>query len=386
MELRSVPEGDQELKQELAGHLGGELVEYNSSIAMVRGGDSLRIDFSGDASDDDVWIFSVRCNLDRARAPLGDAGSRPQVPGLPEILIRKKTEKDRRGGRFGLNRQIRTADPYFDKQVFMESNAPDEHLELILSVENRRIVKALLEHDIRDIRFKEAGVLVIALRIHIPSVESVSQLGKQLEVLLDEALSLKASLPLFVGEKTPHHRFPRVKWTYLFLTAYLVLGVVVGVVTGALEMHPIEVDATPPVLILLGAGLCAAAFFVPLALLIARGHTRGVGHFYGLVILGFIAIPYGTFMWGAATNGLLDTSPAQTHEVVVLRTPEICSSRSPKRESVLVQDWRNKQKSFLLNLHDSRLCDASKQGDHFILTVKEGFWGFPWLESFKLVK
>jgi hypothetical protein len=386
MKFRVVAKMEQELKQELADHLGGKLVEYNSSIALVRERNPLRIDFEGDENDNDVWIFSVRCNLDRAQKPLGDTGSRPHVLGLPETSIRKETEKDRKGRRFGLKRQIRTADPDFDKQVFVESNAPDEHLKVILTEENRRIVMTLLEHQIQSVEMKQAGVLVIDLRTHIQSVESVSQLAKQLDWLINETLSLKASLPLFVGEKTPHHRLPRVKWTYLFLMAFLVLGVIVGVVTGGLEMHPVEVDFPPPVLKLLFAGLVAAVLFVPLAFLIARGHTRGVGHFYGLVILGFISIPFGTFMWGVATNCLLDKCPPQTHDVVVVKTPEICSSRSPKRESVLVQDWRDKRRSFKLNLHDSRLCDASKRGDHFLLTVKKGFWGWPWLRRFQRVQ
>ena len=374
------------LKQELAQHLGGKLVESNSSIALVRGRDPLRINFFGDLHDDGVLIFSVQCNLDRAPKPLSDAGSRPHVMGLTGILFRKETEKDRKGRRFGLNRQIRTAFPDFDKAVFVESRAPDEHLDVILTEENRRIVMTLLEHHIQSVEIHPAGVLLTKIRTHAQAVESVSQLAKHLEWLINETLSLKASLPVFVGETKPFYRFPRVKWTYLFLMAFLVLGVMVGVVTLALEMGPVEVDHPPPVLILLGLGLCAAVSFVPLAFLIARGHTSGLGHFIGLVIVGFISIPYGTFMWGTATNSLLDTSPPQTHHVVALKTPEICSSRPPKRESVLVQDWRDKRRSVYLDLHDARLCDATKRGDTFILEVRQGFWGWPWLTRIHLVK
>jgi hypothetical protein len=371
-------------KQALADHVGGKLVEYDSAIALVRGRDPMRIDFSGDQYDDDVLILSVRCGLDRTQELPRGTGSRPHVVGLSEIILRKETEKDRKGRRFGLKRQIRTADPDFDKRVFVESSAPNEHLEVILTEENRRIVMTLFEHQVQSVTIK--GGLAITLRTHLQSVESVSQLAKQLEWLINETLSLKASLPVFVGDKKPFYRFPRVKWTYLFLTAFLVLGVIVGVITIGLGMFPVEVDHPPPVLILLGAGLSAAVLFVPLAFLIARGHTRGVGHFYGLVIMGFISIPYGTFMWGVATNCLLDTTPPQTHYVIAVETPEICSSRHPKRESVLVQDWRDKRRSFNLNLRDARLCDATKRGDRFKLVVQEGFWGWPWLRRFQLVK
>jgi len=371
------------VKQALADHVGGKLVEYDSSIALVRGRVSMRIDFSGDRYDDDVLILSVRCGLDRAQEPLRDTGSRPHVVGLSEIIFRKETEKDRKGRRFGLKRQIRTEDPDFDKRVFVESSAPDEHLEVILTEENRRFVMTLFARQIQSVTIK--GGLDIALRIHLQSVESVSQLAEQLEWLIDETLSLRASLPVFVGDKKPFHRFPRVKWAYLFLLAFLVLGVIVGVITIGLDMYPVEIDYPPAVLILLGAGLGAAVLFVPLALLIARGHTRGVGHFYGLIILGFVAIPYGTFMWGVATNCLLDTTPPQTHHVIAVQTPEICSSRNPKRESVLVQDWRDKRRHFNLNLGDSRLCAATKRGDRFLLIVQKGYWGWPWLRRIQRV-
>lgn len=371
------------VKQALADHVGGKLVEYDSSIALVRGRNSMRIDFSGDRYDDDVLLLSVRCGLDRAQERPRDAGSRPHVVGLSETTFRKETEKDRKGRRFGLKRQIRTADPDFDKRVFVESSAPDEHLEVILTEENRRFVMTLFERQVQSVTIK--GGLDVTLRTH-QSVESVSQLAEQLEWLINETLSLRASLPVFVGDKKPFHRFPRVKWAYLFLTAFLVLGVIVGVITIGLDMYPVEIDYPPAVLILLGAGLGAAVLFVPLALLIARGHTRGVGHFYGLVILGFVSITYGTFMWGVATNCLLDTTPPQTHHVIAVKTPEICSSRNPKRESVLVQDWRDKRRSFKLNLGDARLCDATKRGDRFLLVVQEGFWGWPWLRRFQLLK
>ncbi len=389
----------QELKRKLADLLGGEPVcayghGFISTIKVDRGRDRFRLDFFGDVDDDRVLVIRIESNLDRIEkqgAGAGDRGdSRPRVHGRPSLLMRRETDKDRKGKRFGLNRVIQTGDPYFDKLVHVESRAPDEPIQTVLrSQETRHIIKTLLEQHCKSVGINTShgdlrSELVVNYRTLIPTnEESLPRLAEALHSLFDTVRSLRASLPLFVGDAKVTRRYPLLKGAWWFEALWLVLGMAAGAVTSGLELHPVD---DPPLFILLGGGLTAAVLFVPLAFLIARGHPRGAGHFRGLAIVGFISIPFGALGMGITTNCLFDTRPPQTHYVVAVETPEICSWTHPRRDSVAVQDWRDRRRTFNLTLDNMAMCDATKQGDIFMVIVREGFWGWPWLSDMQPVR
>jgi hypothetical protein len=279
----------------------------------------------------------------------------------------------------GLDRVVRTADPYFDEHVHVESDAPDETIQAVLrSPETRGMVRALLEQDCESIGINEfKGKLVVELRTQEPDEESLPRLAEQIEQLTDEILSLRASLPLFVGDSRAV-RLPLIKWAYLTELILLVLGFAAGGVTAGLNRAPI---GDGPIMFLLSRGLGAAALFVPLAWLLARGRTRVAWHFRMLIFLGFFVFPMCVLGLGIGTNSFLDTSPPQTHHLEVLAKGDCSRSR----EYVSVQNWRGGGGAFNLHLR-SRACRATEIGDTFEVVIREGFWGWPWVSFFRRLR
>lgn len=368
-----------ELKQELTRLLGGKLVEYDSTIVLVRGGLGLRVEFFGDRDDDRVLGIRLLTSLDRARNHHEIADARRGLDGLPALLIRRKTPKDLGGKRFGLTREVQTADSTFDEQFFVESAAPDQHLRAVLgSSDTRQIAVTLLEDHNASISINRPGAeLVVDHRVHELEVASVTQLAEKIEWSIEHTLALKASLPVFVGDKEATRPFPLVKWAYGLEGLSILSGFALGGFVAGFNWMPVDEQ---PLFVLLGIGLGAAVLFVPLSYLFARGHSRGLTHFAWLSLLGFFVFPMGSLGIGGATNCFFDTSPRQDHYVQAVEDPEHCSS---DRRGVAVQDWRDKRKSIILDLGSSRLCSATKRGDSFHLVVKEGFWGWPWVRDFE---
>ncbi len=367
----------QEMKQKLADLLGGELLE-SYTIAFNRGRDRFLIEPFGYVEDERLLGLRIRCRLDRAGQHDADVGDllnpRPRVDGLPQLDLRRVTAQDRKGSRWGLDRRVRTADPSFDEVVHVESNAPDKPLQAVLrSPETRGMVKTLLEHCDSISINKVEGELAVRFRTHEQDEESLPRLVEQLERLIEVFLSLRASLPLFVGD-TRAIRLPLLKWAYLTELLLLILGFIGGGVTAALDMAPID---DQPIVFLLTRALFAVALFVPLAWLIARGRTRGAWHFRMLVFLTLFVFPMCTLGLGIATNALFDTSPPQKHRLEVMTKPD-CSRN---RESVDVKDWREGGGAFNLTVR-GRACRRVEQGDTMVVVVREGFWGWPWISDF----
>jgi len=379
-----------ESKQRLAAALAGSLVESNSALTLGRGRDELRIEFTGYMEGERRLGFRIRSGLERAEKQGAGAGyrqdPRPRLDGQPELLLRRETAKDRKGKRWGLNREVQTADPAFDELVYVQSDAPDEHLQAVLgSAETRRIIKTLLEHhcesvginkeDFESLGNNEAeGELTVVFRTYEPDEASLPGLAEQLKWEIEEFRSLRASLPLFVGDGKAVRKFWRVKWAYRIELLVLLAGVVFGILAeGTIEdWHTIR---------LLVAGLAAAVLFVPVAFLLARGHARGVAHFRGLALLSLLVFPFSAMGLGLGTNTLFDTSPPQTHRLLVVGNPK-CSH---DQEFVAVQHHRDKRRSFNVGIK-GRACYAAKLGKTVLVVVREGFWGWEWEEGARLPK
>lgn len=372
---------DSRFKQPLAAALGAEQVDY-STLVLARGAEQIRIESFGSMVGERRLGFRVVIPLERAGKQGAGAGyrqdPRQRLDGQPEILLRWETDKDRKGKRWRLNREVQTGDPEFDDRFYVESDAPEEHIRAVLdSAETRRIVKTLFAHHCKSVAIHEEdiestgssgieGELAIEYQTHALSDASFPHLVEELEWLIEEALSLRASLPLFVGDRKAVRRFLRVKWTYYFELIILLGGVGFGVLAeGTIEdWHTIR---------LLLAGLGAVVLFVPLAFLIARGHRHAVAHFRGLLILALIVFPFSAMGLGLGTNSLFDRSPPQTHRVLVVGHPK-CSY---DQEFVAVQHHRDKRRSFNVGIKGDA-CYAAKPGTTLLVVVREGFWGWEW--------
>jgi len=276
---------------------------------------------------------------------------------------------------------VNSGDSNFDGHFFVESDAPDKHLRAVLGTdETRQLVMTLLEERHASIEInKGRAEFVVEFQTHELELESVAQLAEKIQWSVERALALKASLPVFVGDKKAVQSFPLVKWAYGLEGLTILSGFALGGLVSWLEWMPID---ELPLFILLGLGLGAAALFVPLSYLFARGHSRGLTHLCWLSLIGFFVFPMGSLGIGVATNCFLDTSPPREHHLQAVADPEYCLR---DRRGVMLQDWRDESKSFYLDLklRNVRLCDATKRGDYFRLIVKEGFWGWPWIRDFE---
>ena len=386
-------EFNKKMKQRLAELLGGSYLGANgdpllfSTIAIPRGGEQLTMECFGYMQGERRLGFRVQCDLDRAKKDFSEMDypqdPRPRVDGLPELLVRRETAKDGKGKRWKLNREVQTRDPEFDDLVYVESAAPDEHIQSVLgSREIRRIiVKALLEHHCETMGInKERGKLVVEFRGYEVNEESVQQLAEELNSLIDEILLLRSKLPVFLGDKKVVKKYRLLKLTYYFELLLLILGMFIGAVVVGFDMFPVD---DRPVLLLVFGGLGAGVFFIPIAWLIASGHYRGAKHFRYLILLGFWAFPLGGLGLGMGTNRFLDTSNPQVHRVRAAAKGEYCSS---DRHSVAVRDWRDNRRTFYVKIRNLRLCRSIKAGDTFEIVVREGFWGWPWISDFKVFK
>ena len=187
---------------------------------------------------------------------------------------------------------------------------------------------------------------------------------------------LKASQPPLVGNTKIARHDPLITWTY-----YLeLLTFVVGVFSFIFAHEPID---DGPVVVLFGGGLAAALLSIPAVWLISRRHSSGAKHFRRLVILGLFTLPMGIFGLGMTTNSLFDTSQPQAHNVIAVDDPAYCTS---DKHWVTVQDWRDNGRTFNVELENLALCDATKQGDTLVLSVREGLWGWAWISDVRLFR
>lgn len=373
-------------KQPLAAALGAEQRDY-STLVLARGAEQIRIESFGKVVGERRLGFRVVCPLDCAERHGAGAGyrqdPRPRLEGQPEILLRWETDKDRKGKRWRLNREVQTGDQDFDDRFYVESTAPEEHIRAVLgSAETRRIVKILFEHHCQFVGInkedteaqgthKREGELTVEWRTYALTDASFPQLVEALKWLTEQTLSLRASLPLFAGEVKAVRRRWRVKWTYITLALLPVLAVV----TNLLAEGPIDPQAY---LILGGVGFAALTLFVPLAYLLARGHTSAVGHFKGLLVVGLITIPWSVLMLGVGTNWLFDTSRPQAHEAVVVGKPR-CGRKN--KDYADVRDWRDNRSSITVRLRPRGDCEATKPRDTLVVVARDGYWGWMWVED-----
>ncbi len=376
---------DPRFKQPLAAALGAEQRDY-STLVLARGGEQIRIESAGRLAGERRLEFTVVCPLERAGRQGAGAGyrqdPRPRLDGQPAIVVRWETDEDRKGKRWRINREVQTGDTEFDDRFYIQSDAPEEHIHAVLgSAETRQIVKTLFEHHCDSVALKRpnleapgsdrrSGELAVEYLTHALTDASFPQLVKELEWLIGETLLLRASLPLFVGEGKAVQKRRRVTWAYYALLIFIVLGIVSGIIA------TFPVDAYP-IAILWGAGAGALLLFVPVAYLLALGHARGVSHFKGLLMLGFFTIPMGVFTMGLGTNWLLDTSEPQTHRTVVVGKT-VCNRKN--KHYADVQDWRDRRRSVTVRV-GRRDCETTKPHDPLVVVVREGFWGFAWVDK-----
>jgi len=371
-------------KQPLAAALGAEQRDY-STLVLTRGAEQIRIESAGRLEGERRLEFTVVCSLELAEKQGGGAGyrqdPRPRLDGLPAIFIRWETDQDRKGKRWRLNREVQTGDAEFDDRFYIQSDAPEKHIHGVLgSAETRQIVKTLFAHHCASVAIKRpnlevptpkrSGALAVEYLTHPLTDASFPQLVEELEWLIDETLSLRASLPLFVGDGVAVVKRWRVTWAYYALLIFLVLGIVSGVIA----TFPVD---DYPIAILWGAGAGALVLFVPVAYLLALGHPRGLTHFKQLLLLAFFTLPMGVFTGGFGTNWLLDTSEPQTHRTVVVGKT-VCNRKN--KHYADVQDWQNKRRSVTVRI-GRRDCETTKPHDPLVVVVREGFWGFRWVKK-----
>jgi hypothetical protein len=186
----------------------------------------------------------------------------------------------------------------------------------------------------------------------------------------------KTSQPPVVDNAQMAGQYPLITWVY----SVELLIFVVGVLSFVFAHEPID---SRPAVVLFGGGLTAALLSVPLVWLISRRRSDSGKHFRRLVVLGLFTLPMGIFGLGMASNSLFDTSQPQSHNVLTTGEPTACTGDN---RWVAVQDWRDDQRTFAVELQNVELCDAIEQGDTLVLSVREGLWGWTWISDVRLAR
>lgn len=336
---------------ELAERFGAPLTstrvgEYDLPDSfVVRGGDLPDVTIGAEYSSG-----SLREAVLRVAAPL--------PASLSPIRLDPETGLDRRGKQIGLNREVQTGDPGFDREVYIRTEASDALVARILA---DAAVRARLRQIIGPGR---AVVIGDELRVSVGALhlESVTpELVRALAEIPGRLPDLRA-----VADDRRGPRAPR-------------FGLVSGfVLTIALFVAAATIDAREPIFWshCFRAFLCALvpwALFVAVLVLDRRGRPDSFGEIvmvglYFLLVFGIT----GTYV-AMGLNSRLDASPER---VVEVRARYLDFQKEEKEHRVLAFDLEGADE-VELELDGALALDDTLAG--LRLTLRDGRFGWPYI-------
>jgi hypothetical protein len=298
--------------------------------------------------------------------------SADQLPVLPDLLIREENPRDRWGKMLGLNHEVQLDDPDFDERIYIESEAKTEAVQRALANrELRQTLVTLLAWPGVSLTIGPNGQASATWSLR--SSENVSvQSRDDLDRIAEHMLNLRSELPQF-------ERFGKPRQGALSSSQVLVsmalCGLAPALFIAMANVYRTIGDALYLSSLLSGMAL-ALLVFMPLGWLYARGRSKGLRLFVGLVLLTLWVVPFTAMAIGLGINGGFDSSYR------IQKTKVLSVDKSyGKAHSMKLVPWRPHQKSISVTIDYSSYL--SKPG-HVELKLGRGYLGYEWLRSFRL--
>lgn len=285
------------------------------------------------------------------------------------LALRWENRRDRFGKRLGLNREIQLGDAEFDARVYVECDAPDATVRLLLSNEHtRRGIVRLLEMGAPALQLDRDGRLIVRLHWRDQDVPS----GQQFGLILETLGAIAESLPALRG------RAPQLRGSYLVLAlvllslALLVLGV--PIIFLCQWLWPV-VDGGP-YWQCIAFGLAAYVLSLPLVFWLCRGRSTALRDFGMYASFSLFSSPMLAVSLGLTVNGAFDTSTPKEHPLLVVHRWE--SRGKSTSYHVQLASPAPSQESYALSVSSTTYWSLPP-GSRAVVTTRDGALGWEWL-------
>ena len=318
----------------------------------------------------------------RASVPSTDYRSPPErrpIAGRPHLRLRCETWIDRIARGLHLNRELQTGDTEFDREVYVDSDAPDEDVHAILG----------------DKRVRDAARLALACgfseveiggkRNHLAawarSPRSEHLVPETISAVSDALAAAAPCLPRFISARI--RRTPRAKQAELIVVLVGMATVFLLVIAFYTFRLPAAIGGSPIDEAVYHAGwiggAVAALLFSAIAAWLVRGtsHSLGTALFCGGFLL--VGIPINARTFVVLSNSLLDRSTPTVHRVRVLEH-KYWKGRGSGQNAVRVESWRPHERYLDLVLPTSAPYRFYNDNDVSIAT-RPGAFGWEYIVS-----
>lgn len=301
-----------------------------------------------------------------------------QVNSCHDFSIRKETKLDKLFKNLKLCHEFQTKDKKFDDKIYIFSDSPELNKNLYINGKAREIIEDLLDTDAKEI-WCHNNFLNITLRGATNTIPETELLEKRLLQLSTLANIFKSMDPkkLTIGKF-----FSRLS----FISFVNITAISLGIISAIMILVDNKlVHFYSLTNMLFSAFLyCFPVYFTWLLIIIllvrksSRGHTAIIVSFFAL--FPGIIISYTSFLY--YENIVLDTSPPVKYQVEVIKKLEEGRNRYKK---VITTHWEEPQIQYDL-INGNQLYDQVKIGTKIVISVKQGYLGYKWVESEKIAK
>jgi hypothetical protein len=276
--------------------------------------------------------FSLSTTLDRPEPSLKSASEQAQGIGRPVIELRPETWADRLGKTLKINQETHTGDEAFDINVYVDTNASDKTIQMMLSSGDvRKGVLALVEAGF-SVRMDSSGPTLEAF-VYSPEASHLTSEN------VDWFVRIAQHWPVFVGDTQPRNRAGTILAVLAITVVLSFVFVLMGGIGGAGRVFPIaRYHVIDPL------GSWATWGWVALWPVIMAGivlEVRGASNSLSVIsvcaFLVAIALPFPWFSTLYFLNGWWD--PITEYEAVVLdkRYTGKSNKLTPR---ITIVDWR----------------------------------------------
>jgi len=285
-----------------------------------------------------------------------------QTRPLPPISFRQETPSDISQKGTGINVEVQTGDPEFDRRVYVESDAPAHVLRAALSTREARQAAAQLTAYCRSFHFNEHGIL-----LSLPGDPDIAVVRRTVELLA----WIVAPLPAFtVDDRSDRSR----NWVFSAVLGFPIPFALLMVDT-FLWIHFELVGVALPNLLGAFFGLLLALPVAVWAYFYYRRRHDSLSRIIPSVIGVMIAGPLAGIALLLTINCAADFSRPVTHEARVVK----CDNVEDADNGNVTLAW--KDDSTRLGVDD---CDKFPKGAKAYVMVKGGLLGFAWVPKFGL--
>lgn len=286
-------------------------------------------------------------------------------PGWPELELRRETEGDVRAKQSGMNVEVQTGDPEFDRYVYLESPYGQAVLAPMLgSPELRRVLGTLLSQ-YGPITFSPREGLSVATREPGRALLDPARFMPFYDLVLRAARMFP---PIAAGAPKNAERGGT-----LVILSFLpfVLGCILLPILRSYG-EPEHGFVRPACA---AAGLLVALALAPLVKRWVRGHSRSAIYFIVITIGSVIGLPILTMSVVVAANAALDPSPSKPIEGRLGTARNYIDDGEAKVDATIAWSDGTKEER---TLADSK--PNAQPGDRVEIVRRDGALGITWIE------